>query len=229
MGTTRFSKGVTNIPQGSTLGTYLAMDPTKIHEFFSDYDTYAAGDYTVTATGAGTAAAASGDGGLLAVTTSGTSADNVFMQLTNGTFLLDATKRAWFKARIKVDNIATVQLFAGLQSVTTTPLTATDGIYFIKTNAGTSLDVIVRKNTTTGSTSQTGQVALVNDTFVDIGWYYDGADKVLFYANGAQIGTFTTVSAYFPDAILTPSFGIQTGAAATRLLTVDYVFAAKER
>jgi hypothetical protein len=42
-------------------------------------------------------------------------------------------------------------------------------------------------------------------------------------------GSLSASSTYLPDTELTVSFGIQNGEAVAKTMTVDYIFAAKER
>lgn len=225
---TRFPSGVGTRRVPDPLAMFGHPDPSDYHEFFNDFDFYVSGSWTNTTTGTGTAALTAGDGGLLALATSATSADNVFLQKTTEGFSFETGKPMWFKTRLKVSALTSV-IVIGLQVTDTTPLDVTDGIYFLSTTTTGAVTTIVRKNATTGSASGTG-IALVADTFTDIGWYWDGKDTVHYFQDGAQIGSITGVAAsYLPDTTATVSLGIQTSSAAVKTLTVDYIFAAKAR
>lgn len=230
MSTTRFPAGVTNVGRASTLG-YIGMpDPTKYHTYFDDFNTYSSASWTNTTTGSGTVATTSVDGGCILLTTSGTSADNVFLDLLAAGFLMATGAPTWFKCRFKASDVTNSSLVIGLQIIDTTPLDVTDGIYFLSSTGAATVDVICRKDATTGSTSATAIATLVNDTFVTLGWYWDGIDNLAYYVNDVQIGTLTGIAAnYLPDAQLTASIGIQTGAAAAKSMTVDYFLASKAR
>lgn len=194
-----------------------------------DFDTYTAGNWTVTAVGTGTAALAAADGGTLAVATSAASSDSVFLQLNPAGFTFEMNKPAWFKSRFKVSALTSiVQL--GLIVTDTTPLDATDGIYFLSTVTTGAVTTLVRLNATTGSTSGTG-IQLVADTFTELAWYWDGKGTLTYFQDGVAKGSITgiTASNYLPDATCTVSFGLQTSTAAIKTLTVDYIFAAKSR
>ncbi|MBS87148.1 hypothetical protein [Sphingobium sp.] len=226
---TRFPSGVTNSRPTAPLGNYGLPNPVSYHEFHNDFDFYTSGSWTNTTTGTGTVALTAGDGGLLAIVTSATSADNVFLQKTTECFLMETGKPAWFAARFKVSAATTSSVAIGLQVTDTTPLDVTDGIYFLVSTGSANVSIICRKNASTGSTSATVGT-LVSDTFTELAWYWDGKDTVAYFQDGVQKGSLTGVaSAYLPDTTLTPSMGIQTGSAAAKTLTVDYLFASKAR
>jgi hypothetical protein len=231
--TTRFTNGVTNAEKDATLGFMGQPDPTKFHSYFNDFDTYAAGDWTITKTEAGagsaTQALTAGPGGLLLLTNDAADNDAQFFQLTVASFALVASKRAFFKARFKVSDATQSDLQIGLIVTDTTPLDATDGIYFMKDDGDANLDVYVRKDATTGSNSATAVATLVNDTYVTVGFFYDGRGKVHYFVDDVKVEQLDASSSYLPDANLAVSFGIQNGEAVAKTMTLDYIFAAVER
>lgn len=238
MGTpTRFPNGVTNVAKSTTLGSYLASDPTKVHAYVNDFDNYTAGDWTKTVIGSGDAALAAGTGGWIVLTNSAADNDGVQLQLAPAGFTLDATKRSWCKARFKVSDATQSDLAIGLIVVDTTILGSTggdgvtDGIFFQKDDGSTTLSVYCQKNTTTGQTTATVGT-LTSDTFVTVGWYYDGTGSTTslkVYVNDVQVATLDGSSTYFPDAALTPSIALLNGEAVAKTLTVDYIVVSQER
>lgn len=237
MGTpTRFNNGVTNVTKQDPLGMYLANAPMLVHSYFNDFDTYAAGDWTVTVIGTGSNALVAGEpGGALASTNSAADNDGVQYQLTAATFVPVAGKRAWFKARFKVSDATQSDLLIGLAALDTTLLGATggdgvtDGIFFAKDDGSTSLYVSCQKNTTTGQTQATGIATLANDTYLTVAWYFDGQSEVAYWVNDVQQGHLDGTSTYLPDTPLSLSVALLNGEAVAKVLTVDYLFAAVER
>lgn len=225
---TRFPVGVTNSASGTNTGMYGLPDPSSWHQYFDDFDTYTAGQWTITAVGAGTTALTDIDGGAILLTNAAADDDSRFHQKVGESFLMTAGKPAIFKARFKVSDATQSDLVIGLQVTDTTPLDATDGIYFIKADGSTSLSAVCRKNATTGSTSLTA-ATLANDTFVTVGWYYDGKASVAVFVDDAQVGTLDGSSTYLPDTELTVSFGIQNGEAVAKTMTVDFILASESR
>ena len=227
---TRFPNGVTNVNDVNVFADMAQLDPTKFHTFFDDFDTYTAGDWTVTETDAGaTQALTAGDGGLLLVTNSAADDDLVALQKTPAAFTFTAGKKAFFRCRFKVSDATQSDVVIGLQVVDTTPLDVTDGVYFLKADGSTAVSVVCRKNATTGSTSASSIATLANDTFITLGFAYDGEGKVAYEVNGAVVGSLDASSAFLPDAACTVSFALQNGEAAAKTMTLDYVFVAKER
>lgn len=227
---TRFSNGVTNVNDVNLFADMAQLDPTLFHTYFNDFDTYTAGDWVVTETDAGaTQALTAGDGGLLLVTNTAADDDLVALQKTPAAFTFTAGKKTFFRARFKVSDATQSDLVFGLQVVDTTPLDVTDGVYFLKADGSTSVSVVCRKDATTGSTSAAGVATLANDTFITLGFAYDGESRVVYEVNGVVVGALNGTSAFLPDAACTLSFALQNGEAVAKTMTVDYIFAAKER
>lgn len=227
---TRFPYGLTNVGETDLFADMVQPDPTLFHEYFNDFDTYVAGDWTVTETDAGaTQALTAGDGGLLLITNTAADNDLVALQKNPAAFSFTAGKKLFFRCRFKVSDATQSDVVFGLQVVDTTPLDVTDGVYFLKADGAATVDVICRKNASTGSTSATAVATLANDTFIELGFYYDGAGKVAYEVNGAVVGSLDASSDYLPDTTCTVSFALQNGEAVAKTMTVDYVYVAKER
>lgn len=229
---TRFPNGVNNVAQSANLGMYGALDPTRYHAYWNDFDHFVAADWTITKTEAGSGAAATAltniDGGGLLLTNDNADDDNQFLQKVGTGFLLEAGKPTWFKVRAKLSDATNSDFQAGLIITDTTPLDATDGIYFLKSDDAATVDFYCRKDATTGSNRVQAIATLTDDTFVTLGWHYDGNACLTYFVNGSAKGSFDP-TAYLPDALLTPSFGLQNGAAAIKTATIDYIFATKQR
>ena len=229
--TTHFTSGVTNVTADSTFGKVKAPDPTKYHMYHNDFDTYLASDWTITTTegGSGNASEALGDGDgvLLVITNDDADDDNDFLQLVKEGFKYEAGKQLAFKARFKTSDADASDVVMGLQLTDTTPLDVTDGIFFLLTDGSTTLQFIVEKDGTQSTLDLS--TAMADDTFMSVGFVYTPADqKFHVYQNNVEVGTVVNTNAP-DDEELTVSFGIQNGAAASKVLTVDYVTAMKER
>lgn len=227
---TRFPYGVTNVGETDLFADMVQPDPTLFHTYFNDFDTYTAGDWVVTETDAGaTQALTAGDGGLLLITNTAADDDLVALQKTPAAFTFTAGKKTFFRCRFKVSDATQSDLIFGLQVIDTTPLDVTDGIYFLKADGAATIDIICRKNASTGSTSASAVATLANDTFIELGFYYDGESKVAYEVNGSVLGSLDASSSYLPDTTCTVSFALQNGEAVAKTMTVDYVYVAKER
>src|SRR6185312_568221 len=134
---TNFPNGVTNADPNLIFGSLTTVDPQQLHTYWNDFDTYTAGDWVVTVVGSGTAALTAGDGGLLLVTNSAADNDAVTLQKTPAAFAMTAGKAAWFACRFNVSDATQSDVQVGLVIVDTTPLDATDGIFFQKDDGDT--------------------------------------------------------------------------------------------
>lgn len=225
----RFPSGVSTATPQDMMGMFGMPDPTKWHAYFDDFDTYVAGDWTITNASAGTIALTDIDGGAILVT-NGASDDNfVGMNKKGEGFLMESGKRAFFKCRFKVSDATQSDVVIGLQITDATPLDVTDGIYFLKADDAATYTLVCRKDATTGSNTSAAIASLADNTFVTLGWYYDGAGSIKYYVNDVHNGTLDASSTYLPDTELTVSFALQNGSAGAKNMTVDFLFAAKER
>ena len=233
---TRFPNGQNNVPVGSIFNSMKQEDPTLNHQFFETFDYYAAANWTVTTVGAGTAALVSGNGGILALANSAASADLTQIQKVGPSFLMvpgntsGAGKKFFMRARFSVDDATNAALAVGLQVTNTygTLSSVTDGVYFIKPAASTSLSFNARLNTTTGA--QTGVVGtMANNTFVTVDAFYDGLTSFYYGLNGTIIGSLTvSATTGIPDAVIQPVAVVKNGTAAARTLNLDYLFALQD-
>lgn len=230
---TRFPAGVTNAAPGSNLGMFGLPDPTSWHVFFDDFDRYVATDWAIETTEAGgssaTEALTDADGGVLLVTNDTNDNDADFFQKVGESFLMASGKPAAFKCRFATNNATETDIIIGLVVTDTSPLDATDGIYFIKADDAATVACICRKNATTGSTTTGAIATLANDTYITLGWYYDGVSSLRVFVNDEHVATLDASSSYLPDTELTVTFGIQNGSAGAKTLSLDYIFAAKKR
>jgi len=223
---TRFPSGLTNVKSWQLLGMYGAPDAAKFHQFFNDFDTYLASDWTITGT-PGTIAMGALDGGVITLTNGAVDNNSTFVQGAQS-FLAETSRRIWFRARLKVSDATQSDIVTGLYVTTADPVAAlpTDGIFFFKDDGDANLDFHVRN----GGVSTTAIVATIaNDTFVDVGFFYDsGKNEVAVFVNGVKVSTFATTN--FPsNDLLRVSFGVQNGEAVAKIMTLDHILASKER
>ena len=232
MATTNFINGMTNVAATTTLGTYVASDPTQCHTWFDDFDDYVAAEWTITETGVGTRAVGNLDGGILVITNAAADDDANFLQWSGSTnaatvetWKFESGKPLWFKARFKISDATQSDFVMGLQITDTTPLAVSDGLYFLKGDGSTTLNLLATLNSTS-TTTAVGTLA--NDTYVTVGYYYDGGSNIFVYLNDVRVGTSVTTN-LVTDEELTISFGIQNGEAAAKALSIDYIFVSKAR
>ena len=234
----RFPNGVTNVGPTDPMGQLSMPDPTRIHAYFNDFDTYNAADWTLTETSAGATQAvrgtvAGGNGGILDLTQNGAggATDVNQLQLANETFLITPGKQLWFKSRFAA-TAGTMANFGILMGLTITDTTAvagvSDGIFFRKQTGVSTLEHVLCFN---AAETTTGALATVTTaTFLTAGFYYNGKDAVEVYVNDVKVATHTTLTNLVQDEELAVTIAsVNATAAAANLLACDYIFAAMDR
>lgn len=233
----RFTKGVTNVANGTTMGQLIIPDPTSVHIFMEDFNKWNPGDWVITKVGTGGTDGAEtitdADGGILAFYPRNGDDDSTFMEwkatdhidTASEIFTFESGKKLWFKSRFKVSDTGDSDFFVGLKSADTTPLTApVDGVWFQSDDGDDYLDLNTYKASAAVLT-QTQIYTMADDTYITCGFYYDGTLHMFVNDNEvASVSGFT-----IPTAALTVSFGVQNGSATARTISVDYIFACKER
>jgi len=235
--TTHFTSGVTNVATGGTGELLKQPDPIKYHVYHEDFDKYTASDWVITTTEAGSGNASEalgdGDGGLLVVTNDDADNDSDEFQWAGGSggviesFKYEADKGLYFKTRFKVSDATESDFAVGLVITDTTVIDGTtDGIFFRKADGGTSIELVIEKDETE-TTVSCGDAA--DDTFMTLGFYYDPKiRKFSVYKDNVKVGSAVNTNAP-DDEELAVTFAIQNGAAAAKVMTMDYISAGKER
>lgn len=200
------------------------------YQYFNDFMNYlGATEFTITNANGGTLALRDEAGGVLRVTNGATAAWLVSAQKIGNAFLPTVGKQFFGRIKVRTDDVVNGAILAGLAVTDTTPLDATDGIYIIKADAAATVNLIVRKNATTGSESL-ALGSMVNDTFFTVDLFYDGGDRIYAAVNGTMIGYLTYSTDYIPDVAVTPTFYRDNGAAgASELLDIDTLWFAQQR
>ncbi len=230
---THFPRGITNVSKDTLAGAFPAPWRPAVIEYFNDFMTYSAGDWTITTTEAGAgdatealSSSAGAAGGWLVVTNDAADDDNDFFQLVGEAFRWSSTTPMWFGARFKVSDATQSDVVFGLQITDTSPLDVTDGFTFIKADGSTTMNFLVEKNNT-ATTTAAGTLA--DNTFVTVGFFYNPLDGLFhIFWNDVEVATSVATNAV-DDEDLTVSFGIQNGEAVAKVLTVDWIWAAQAR
>ena len=237
---TRFPNGITNNISGNTLGSFIDTDPTKLVTFFDDFMPYTDTDWVITATsvGAGTSAAAQSDayvGGAVVITNAANEDDSLWLQQSHdgGTndlegWRIQGGKKAWFKAKIQGNDVDQTTYMVGIHKTQVDPLDAapTDGIWFQSDDGDGDIDIHCVKNSVYTTASAIG--TMVDDTDIEVGFYWDGVDTIEYYVDNVLKGSLS--SGTIPDdEYMAISFGCQNGEAVANTMTVDFIFAAMER
>lgn len=233
----RFLKGISSNPVNSLLGDYPFLAPTStgangmsVYTYTNDYDDLGNTTSRVITGVSSTFALADGIGGYGLLTPGGATTVSTVARAAAG-FQIIPGQRMWYVARLMTSGVgAGVITRFGLQHGTGAN-TTNDALYFTKlTAAGGQIDLVSTVATVATTLVSAVVPATVAATFVDVGFYYNGTDLLVF-ANDALVARITapTIGASattLSNATLQPFFQITP--AATETLTIDYEMAAQE-
>ena len=233
----RFARGLTNVSSQNTMGQLIIPDPTSTITFMDDFLKFAPGDWFITEIGTGATAGSitltDATNGILAVTPHNADNDSIFMQwkgtanisTASEQWTIEAAKKLWFKARLKIEDTGDSDFHIGLQSADTTPLTSpADRVVFHSDDGDDNLDFSIYASSASGL-ADTALVTLVDDTWFTVGFYVSGG-TMTYYHNDVIIGTSTVT---FPTNEMAITMGIRNGSASARTMSIDYVACIKER
>lgn len=210
----------------------LSRSKTDWIEYFNDFlkatDFDVTNDFTLTTVEAGngsaTEAIADAKGGVLVFTNDDGASDSDYAQLKKETFTFAAGKKLYFGARWKVNDADGVSAIMGLTVLDTSPLDAVDGLHFrIDDDDDSNLDFRAISSGASNTVVE-GIATVADDTWMVTEFYYDGANKIELYVNGAPAGGCALTNA--PSTELTVQFGIL---GASDVLSVDWIRVLNER
>lgn len=241
----RIPAGFTQAASYQPLGGIGIPDPAFYAKFYDDFLPYQAGKYTVTAASGSVAQSmANGTGGRILFTTGAAIGNFAEIQMDAAGFNYTVGKRLAFLARVQLADIVNSAMIVGLTQATATPFTAiTDGIYFTKAAAGSTLQLIaVAGSTVLGTASITGAFTAAQD--IDLGFYVDSQGNIRgFYGNnlegfknqnqailGPNISILnTSLSGALSTANLAATLAVSASTAVAQTMVSDFLFAAQER
>lgn len=229
---TNFLGGVTQDAESATLATLPFPDPTACHTWFDDFDDYVAAEWTITEVGSGTRAVADADGGVLVITNAAADNDHNYLQWSGATnastvetWTFTAGKKSWFKSRLKISDATESDMFMGLYVTDTDPIGGiADGVYFHKADGSATCNLVVVGSSTATTTAA---ATMANDTYVTLGFVYDGIDKIEIFVNDVRVANSVTTN--LPSTELALSFAIQNGTNAAKSMSIDYILCGKQR
>ncbi len=240
--TTNLPGGVNTSYRYQAMGLLPIIDPSEQYTFFDDFTSYwaantgSAGNWmtTITQAGAGNASAVVTQefGGVVLITNDDADDDNYFAQWKGGnlsavaeTFKFVSGKQLWFKCRFKISDATQSDVVIGLQIADTTPLAVSDGVYFLKADGSTTMNLLVTKN---GTSTTTAAATMVADTYVELAFFYNGNDAIEIWLNNNRVANSVTTN-LVDDEELAVSFGIQNGEAAAKTMSIDYILCCSQR
>ena len=225
---TRLSNGVSTNDAQYLMGNYPLPSPfttsgsrsTGVAEYANDF-TNSVAEYTVTGTSS-TFALTDGNGGL-GLITPGAAATATAAYKTASNVAFVAGNQVWFSARFKASLVSgTKAFYVGLRNGSA----VTNGLWFAKAASSTSVN-LVSTVASTATTLVTGVATAEADTYLELGFYFDGVDLEVYSDNllvarveAPVIGTNIPSVNLGPVMQITPT--------ATDTLTVDYISASVE-
>jgi len=193
---------------------------------FSSADNLAAAKTTLTETGGGgdstVALEAGAAGGVLLITTDNADNDGAVIQWLGEAFQLASGKECYFGCKFKISEATQSDFLVGLAitDAENDPLGGlTDGIYFRKVDAATTLNFVLEKNATETATAY--GTAIEADTWYTVEFYFDGT-AVAWYVNGTE-QTAPATTNLPDDEFLTPTVQFLTGTTSAITMRVDWV------
>lgn len=194
----RFLNGISLDKVGSPLGNMPVPDHTNIQLYSNDFFTYASGDWTVNAGGAGSGTAlntTSGSSITLTWATSGVQSNALsssFITVVPSSSSAKGTQ-VWFDCSLIMGStVSTPDYVVGLTAGALSGLTAmSDGIYFTKVGGASTWSIVLKSAAGTTSTFALPNTTTANSAQISLSFYYDGKpNPTLFvYYNQVLVGT----------------------------------------
>ena len=225
---TRYSNGVSTNDAQYLNGNYPLPAPfttsgsslTGVAEYANDF-TNSVAEYTVTGTSS-TFALTDGNGGLALITPGAAStATAAYKTASNVAFV--AGNQVWFSARFKASLVSgTKAFYVGLRNGSA----VTNGLWFAKAASSTSVNLVATVASVT-TTLVTGVATAADNTYLALGYYFDGVD-LLVYNNNTVVARVSApvIGTNIPSVAL--GTVMQITPTATDTLTVDYISASVE-
>jgi hypothetical protein len=190
----------------------------------SDFTTAIEYTTTVIKTGGGTSAITQGitAGAKAAVVTGTTENDSVQIQLVGTPFQIASGKPFYLGCKCSISDATESDFFVGLASKDTNIIAthaialADDGVYFYKLDGGTSILAAAEKS----GTVATAAVGTAMDTSSHIYEIDFDGNALHFYLDGLLVSTMT---AGWPTAVLSPSWSMAAGAAASKTASIEWM------
>ena len=148
--------------------------------------------------------------------------DGINAQLLGEAFSFGSRYPCYMGARFKVDDATESEILAGLVITDATILLSgtTDGLYFRKPDADTTLYLVAERNSVE---TTIGCATMADSVYITAEYLYTGG-IVYVYINGTQVAELSDGDPNFPDdEYLTPTLGLLTGEAVAKDMTIDWI------
>lgn len=220
-------------------------DVERMCYYFNDFminQDYAATDWVVTEQGTATQIMAPQEAnGALVLTNAAADNDSAELQQSNGgstvieSWTIETGRRVGMACRFKVDDADAVDFIIGLCITDTTLVDGmTDGIYFRIVDGAVDVTGVTEKGST--ETVVTGLSTAADDTYVEVGFHFDGAGTVTWFKRSPVTGDEdewvvigTSITNLPDDEELAISIAHQNGDASAGVATIDYIKVVQDR
>ena len=249
---THFPNGVTNVTKESMFGDLKEFAPNTYTTFWADFVTPAdlgapsfnAADvscnmWTITKVDGGSdngsiVSVTDGAGGLLTITTDDAENDGVALQSKVEAFNIAESKETFFETRIKAGDPTQTDWLCGLAIKDTTPFAGLSDSITFKCDDGSTAIRLVSETNMSGSivsASVTAVASMSDDTFVKLGYHFDGFSNIKVFTDDVHVATLSVVSGtnLVTDEDMAPIVAVLTGEAAANTIVVDYIAAMQEK
>ena len=250
---THFPNGVTNVTKESMFGDLNQMAPNKYTMYWNDFvqnsdlggtgalngATVSAVDWICTKVDGGgdnasVVSVTDSGGGTLTITTDNAENDGVALQLKTEAFNIDESKETFFESRLKVNDAAQTDFLVGLAIKDTTPFAGLSDSITFKCDDGSTAIRLVSETNMSGSivsASVTAVASVTDDTFMKLGYHFDGESNIKVFSDDVHVATLSVVSGtnLVTDEDMSPIVAVLTGEAAAQTVTVDYLCALQEK
>lgn len=159
-------------------------------------------------------------GGAVLLTTDAADNDGINLQLDGESYELTTDQKAvYFGIRLRASEATQSDFLVGL-CITDTDLLGgmTDGVFFRKVDASTSVAVVTEKDSS--ETETTGVLTFAADTDYVLEFYFDGT-SVEFFVDGVSVARHTLTIP--DDEALTPSIHFLAGSTGAKTMQIDWI------
>jgi hypothetical protein len=205
----------------------VPLSMATAHSLVDDFDSFQVSSWTVTKTEPSAAPTndVAEDGGILKLANSEAVDDVLSLQKNYASFTGEPNKKVFYEARLKVNNSISTGFAVGMLAVTSTPFTASSGLYFRKL-AGTSM---VSAVAVAAAVETTVQLESIGSGWFTVGYAWDGlSDEISILFNGLSVASLPAAATPV-NILLTPTFAVINGASSSGELDIDYYQVVKAR
>lgn len=214
----------------------MQIDP-DYHVWYSDFDKTIdeTNEYTIVKDSGATVAIGTdaAQGTCVITSTATTENDGGLLMSIQESWKLSAAKPLWFECKVKCNDADQTDLFFGLaKQVATNPentLTDPDRIGFQVADGDADILYVGELNGA-GNTGTTTSTDLEDDTYVKLGFYWDGVNQVKYFIDRELVASESTATSIPQDEELAIAlFSLSGSATGTRATTIDYVMVVQKR